>query len=376
MPSLNPFASNEPKPFVPSKRCTAYLVDSTIPPSLVPYRARREAAILKNLGMGGGTSKEPLLRDEINLNNFMNKVVYGVIDSARESSNKDESSYNAGASFVFLGANFDGESPTAAGDANADGELAVGLMKDICRPRERNGNTAVGLAFFPVNAQSALDAYINASSDEAAAALDKLRRALKDAGAKESLIERHIPILKFARDKRFPLLALSPDPSDLQTLQRGGLQSLDPTRREYYVADTDGFVSLTQDPKFKLYTEKSLLKDFIPSSDTATEEQLKNEQANYFAERILVHEAGATRIAEWASSRPNSLVITVASIPDVRFMGGINGRVARVYGKLSSRENKDVDIGEDAVTTILLNPSAKVSLIVCFMLLWRLTCFH
>eukprot|EP00956_Cyclotella_meneghiniana_P012557 scaffold17853_cov65-Cyclotella_meneghiniana.AAC.9 len=373
--SLNPFKSSEtPQSFTPSKRCTAYLIDSTIPPSLIPYRARREAAILKNLGMGKGTSKAPLLQDEINLNNFMNKAVFGVIDNTKlavesvvGNSNKNDNSNEkaASSSFVFLGANFDGESPTAMGNVNADGELAVSLMKDICRPRERDGNTAIGLAFAPVTAQNALDAYIASSKDEAAA-LDNLKTALKEAGANESLIERHIPILQFAHDKHFPLLALSPDPIDLQTLQKGGLQSLDPAKRDYYVADTNGFISLTQDPKFKLYTEKSLLKDFVPSSTTLSEEQYKNEQANYFAERILVHEAGATGIARWASSRPDSLVITVASIPDVRFMGGMNGRVGRVYGKLLSEgggnDSNVVEVDEDAVTTILLNPSAKETL--------------
>ena len=32
------------------------------------------------------------------------------------------------------------------GNVNADEELAFGLMKDICRPRERDGITAIGLA--------------------------------------------------------------------------------------------------------------------------------------------------------------------------------------------------------------------------------------
>ena len=60
-----------------AKRCTAYLVDATIPPSLIPYRAQREAAILKNLGMGRGTSKTPFIEEGVNLNNFMNKAVFG-----------------------------------------------------------------------------------------------------------------------------------------------------------------------------------------------------------------------------------------------------------------------------------------------------------
>lgn len=307
--------------------------------------------------MGLGTSKEPFLQDELNLNNFMNKAVYGVIDSVSSvvGAVGGEKNDNNAASFVFLGANFDAESPTARGDEMADAELAVGLMKDICRPREREGNTAIGLSFVPVSGQGALDAFVKSSGD--ASALDKLIVGLKNAGADEVLAQRHVPIFQFARAKSYPLLALSPDPADLTTLQKGGLQSLDPARREVYVADAEGFINLTRDPKFKLYTDKSLLKDFVPSSGSSSEDQIKAEQANFFAERILVHEAAATKIAKWAASRPNSLVITLASIPDVRFMGGMNGRVPRVYNKL----NNEVEIGEDAVTTILLNPSAKVS---------------
>lgn len=305
--------------------------------------------------MGGGTSKEPFLQDELNLNNFMNKAVFGVIDSVSGAVSGSGSENKGAASFVFLGANFDSTSPTALDDVDADGELAVSLMKDMCRPREREGNTAVGLAFAPVGAQDALDEYVKSSGD--GGAMEKVMKALKAAGADEYLMERHVPILQFARSKSFPLLALSPDPADLKTLQKGGLQSLDPARRDMYVADAEGFIGLTRDPKFKLYTDKSLIKDFKPSSETIPEDQIKAEQANYFAEKILVHEAAATKVAQWAASRPNSLVITVASIPDVRFMGGMNGRVPRVYNKL----NDKVEISEDAVTTILLNPSAKVS---------------
>ena len=116
---------------------------------------------------------------------------------------------------------------------------------------------------------------------------------------------------------------------------------------------------MTQEPKFKLYTEKSLLKDFIPSSSSAKEEaSIKAAQGNFFAERILVHEACATAIAKWASSRPDSLVVTIAPISDVRFIGGINGRIPRICQYLNSESLND----EDAVTTILLNPNAKETL--------------
>jgi hypothetical protein len=109
---------------------------------------------------------------------------------------------------------------------------------------------------------------------------------------------------------------------------------------------------LTQDPTFKLYTDRSLLKDFDPVDN-------KDQQGNFFAQRILVHEAAATALAKYAVSRPDSFVAVLAPTPDLRFLGGINGRIPRVCEYLNKESNK---VTNDAVTTILLNPTAKVSL--------------
>lgn len=346
--------------YIPAKRCTAYLVDSTIPPSLIPYRASREAAILKNLGMGYGTSKAPFIEDDLNLNNMMNKAVFGTINAVNNAVGgegadlaKKGDNYQ---SFIFLGANFDETFTAAAAGAGegGDAQLAVGLLEDVCKPKERIGNTAIGLAFCPQSCQELLDQYVNGGSESA------LLEGLKGKGVDEHLATAHLPILRFAQKKRFPLLALAPETQDLETVRKGGLQSLDPEKRETYVADAQGFIALTQDPKFKLYTEKSLFKDFTPSSAAVASDEAASraEQGNYFAEKILVHEACATRISKWATSRPNALVITVAPIPDVRFLGGINGRVPRI----SQFFNKESLVDDEAVTTILLNPNAKETL--------------
>lgn len=82
--NLNPFTPTDQISngggYQQAKRATAYLVDSTKPPSLVPFRASREAAILKNLGNGLGTPKLPYTEESLNLNNMMNKGVFGTID--------------------------------------------------------------------------------------------------------------------------------------------------------------------------------------------------------------------------------------------------------------------------------------------------------
>lgn len=72
-----------------------------------------------------------------------------------------------------------------------------------------------------------------------------------------------------------------------------------------------------------------------------------------------MHETGATAVAKYAAARPESLVIFVAPIEDVRFMGGYNGRLERISRFLNKEENKVID---DCITTILLNPSAKETL--------------
>lgn len=224
----------------------------------------------------------------------------------------------------------------------------------------RRGTTAIGLGFVPVSAQGALEDFIGSSGGDAA--MDLLREALRLAGVEEQLFERHVPILSFAREKKYPLLALSPDPEIMATLAKGGLQSLDPLQRDRYVVDAEGFIGLTRDPRFQLYAEKSLFKDFVPSGAALSDGAIKVEQGNFFAERILVHEAAATAVSKWAVARPGSMVISVSPIKDVRFMGGMNGRVPRIYQFLKSDgTNVGRTVTEDDVTTILLNPSPRVS---------------
>ena len=85
----------------------------------------------------------------------------------------------------------------------------------------------------------------------------------------------------------------------------------------------------------------------------------KESEGNYYAQRILTHEAGATVVSQYASARPDSLVVVMAPVNDVRFLNGINGRIPRVFGKLRPDDSKVTD---NSVTTILLNPTARDTL--------------
>jgi hypothetical protein len=346
--------------FKPSIRATAYLVDSTIPPTLIPISKAREAAILKNLGNGLGTSKKPFVEDEITLNNMMNKGVFGTVNLIRSLLEGDpESSQRknvGGVSFIFLGvSNIDSTSLTNhqnLEDVQDDIGLAVQLITDIIKPR-RSLVTAIGLDFAPQSTQDALNTYLDNNIEEGVTnpGEEEIMEAMSNAQVPREVVELHMPILRLAKKKRLNLLALAPEVEDVRLVRTSGLESLNAEKRLRYVSDTEGFVSSTQDPTFRLFADKSLLKDFEPMNE-------KDQPGNYFAERILVHEAEATKIANYASSRPNSLVVTLAPIKDLRFMGGPNKRIIRLMKFIQP----DYSVEEEAVTTILINPSARETL--------------
>jgi Haem-binding uptake, Tiki superfamily, ChaN len=329
--------------YIPAVRPTAYRVDSTQPPTLIPLpNARRETQVLKELGSGSGTDKNEIVDDSVNLNNMLNKAVFGSIDavSTLVGSKKDETKIGPGyASFVCMG--------VPAATTPQDVDLAASLLTPIVQSRKKD--TALGLAFCPMSAQSALDSFSQTGDEES------LKSAVKESGVDNATMELYMPLLRVARQDSLQLLALSPEFQDIEAARKNGLQSVNPERRQQYVADPQGFIAITQDPRYKLYTDRSLLKDFNPVSND-------EKATGFFAERILVHEAAATVAAKYAVERPESLVAIVAPMPDVRFLLGINGRIPRVCAALNSQRQVTNKVTDNAVTTILLNPTAKETL--------------
>ena len=340
------YSSIDGDEFVPAPRPTAYRVDSTQPPTLIPLdTARKEKKVLMELGRGSGTNKEEIVDDSLNLNNMLNKAIFGTIDSVERAvgSKKDESKIGPGyASFVCLGL------PTAAKSSPADIDLAISLSSTMIQGRKKSKNgiadTAFGLAFCPLSVQPALDDYSKTGD------FNPLQQAMVDSGVDETTIAQYRPLLRFVQQQSLDLLAMSPEYDDIKAARKDGLQNVDVSRRQLYVSDPNGFIAQTKDPEYKLYTDRSLLKD-LPSNEYKV--------TGFFAERILVHETGATVLAKYAVRRPEAFVMMVAPIPDVRYLLGINGRIPRICKALNPEQNK---VNDDAVTTILLNPTAEETL--------------
>jgi len=346
-----------PSGYKQAKRATAYLVDSTMPPTIVPFRASREAAILKQIGSGIGTQKTPFLEEGLNLNNFMKKGVYGTIDAVT-SVLSPSVSQSKGPTFCFLAL------PEFSSGRGEDVELAESIITDLFKPRRANlsTDTSVGIAFLPkLSGQPILDQYQKDGN------FDILVQKMTTDAQVPSFVMTHIlPLLKFAHQKGVPILALGPERQDLTTVRKDGLQNVDVGRRNEYVLDTDGFINLTQEKRFKLYADRSLLKDWVPledptltspSSTSSVEAPVKKDgPGDFFAERILEDEAIATSIAQWAVHRPDSFMVVISDIPHSRFFGGANGRIPRIMKFL----NQDSPVEEENVTTILINPTAEV----------------
>ena len=330
--------------YIPAIRPTAYRVDSTQPPTLIPLdNASKQIGVLLGLGKGSGTDKNVIVDDSINLNNILNKAVFGTIDTINGIIGPKQDSTTSGpgyASFLCMGV------PTSTEEK--DIELASGLLDRVLQARK--GNSALGIWFCPLSSQSDLDSYLQ-SGDEMA-----LSQALeRKGGVGERTMSLYSPLFRNARSKGLKLLALAPEPEDVITARKGGLQQVNPDRREDYVPDTEGFIALSQDPKFRVYSERSLLKDFNPTAGNNKDETI----GNYFSERILVHETAATAVAKYAYDKPDSFVAMIAPTPDVRFLQGMNGRIPRICQFLNPTGNL---VTENAVTTILLNPTAAETL--------------
>jgi hypothetical protein len=340
-------AAADPTALRTAVRPLAYRVDSTMPPTLLPLKtASAQKSILQNLGRGSGTDKQAIVVDTINLNNMLNKAVFGTVEWVSSTAGALTQGRVSGPglpSFVCLGV----PSSTTAIDI----ELAVQLLHTMVQVRP-SSPTSLGLSWCPTSTQSALDQYIQQSSSSSDDTTTALQQALVQAGVSEATIQLYLPLLRFAKEQSLDVLALAPEPNDIAIVRAQGLQYLEPERRSQYVVDPQGFIASSQDPAFQLYADRSLFKDFVPLSDT-------DSGANYFAERILVHEAAATAMARYAVTRPTALVVSIAPISDVRFLGGINGRIPRIYQALSS---STTSMTSDRVTTILLNPTARETL--------------
>lgn len=365
--------------YVPAVRPTVYRVDSTIPPTLLPVpKNQDQKKLLRDLGRGLGTDKKEVFIDRINLNNMLQKAVYGTIDAVKSITSSSPEAQRAPASFVCFGL------PMQATDRDID--LTVSLLQGVFEKRlnqQQRLPSAIGIATLPCTAQNLVDDLMANRKT-----LSDLISSTNEGDDIQKILPLYRPILEYAIENKIPIIAMGLSKEDEQMVQKGGIQNVNPASREKYVKDPNGFIATTNDPKFKLYTDRSLLKDrlLVAKKDTPASDSIS--EGNYFAERILSHEAGATLVSQYAidhrstsTTNDGCVIAIVAPINDVRYLGGINGRIPRIYQYLSStatttNTNEPSSLTSTTtttvvpeslltmndITTILINPNAMDTL--------------
>ena len=336
--------------FKPAIRPLTYRVDSTIPPTLLSVTPGQSLDILQNLAKGSGTDKQAIVIDTINLNNMLNKAVFGtssavqnVLGLNQEENSKNTNTNNWKASFVCLGLEAE----------PASIQLAQDMVATFAKSKNSQARMGLGLYFCPYSTQSALQQYTAGNLSWTA-----LAEQLEAAGVSETTRNLYKPLLESiggatSTKTSIDLIAMAPEVQDIAAVRANGIPGVDAARRAQYVRDATGFIGQTTDPQFKLYTDKSLVKDYREGSGMTLQ--------NFFAERILVHEAGASALADYAvqnNANAPSFVVALAPTADVRYLSGINGRLPRVCQALQPASG----VTDNAVTTILLNPTAPQTL--------------
>eukprot|EP00587_Corethron_hystrix_P003705 CAMPEP_0113302282 /NCGR_PEP_ID=MMETSP0010_2-20120614/3156_1 /TAXON_ID=216773 ORGANISM="Corethron hystrix, Strain 308" /NCGR_SAMPLE_ID=MMETSP0010_2 /ASSEMBLY_ACC=CAM_ASM_000155 /LENGTH=519 /DNA_ID=CAMNT_0000156039 /DNA_START=60 /DNA_END=1619 /DNA_ORIENTATION=- /assembly_acc=CAM_ASM_000155 len=344
-------------------RPLSYEVVSTIPPTLEGITSeRKRQGVLKSLGSGSGGKQ--VRGDTGGRNRKSTANLKGVFASAVFLGVGDGPFGNA--RFGDMGDYKDLKAGMRAGD------LAVKCIRDLTAGRSAKLPTAVGLAMVPWTEQEVIDSYLNSSLMEVNNTSQQGHVIIEALKSKTQMSENYIrnvilPVLEYANIQKIPVIALAVDPIDALTVKRSGLQELDLDRRKRYVPDIPGFIATTDDGRFRLYNERVLMRGYVPplikkgdALATVSVSSGDGSPGAYFSAKILADEAVASAMYAWTSSQAiaGGLMTVVQDVEDVRFGGGSSLRFPRIWKDL----RPDGQITEDAVTTILLDPTAANTL--------------
>ncbi|MDO6460211.1 ChaN family lipoprotein [Granulosicoccaceae sp. 1_MG-2023] len=188
------------------------------------------------------------------------------------------------------------------------------LQLDVLRYLQSvNPRIAIGLEFFDVSVQDALDDYVAGRIDE--------QTMLRETGYFDRWrfdYRLYAPILRFARQKNVPLIALNVPREVSRSIARGGLESLSEAERAYVPDELDRTV-----PGY----EERIRSSFAQHGETP----LSN--VEHFIEAQLVwDEAMADTAARYLEANPADQMVVLAGVGHVMYGSGIPTRLERRIG--------------------------------------------
>jgi uncharacterized iron-regulated protein len=197
-------------------------------------------------------------------------------------------------------------------DSVSDHEKQLEIIQELYK---KNPKIAIGLEMFQRPFQGVVNDYINGKISEAEF-LQKTEYE-KRWGFPWDL---YAPILRFAREKKIPVLALNTPAEVTRKVSRQGLQSLTPQERKLIP------------PFSEIRTDNQEYRKMILEAFEQHQSQGNGKRAiadNFFLAQVLWDETMADTIAKYVKSKPDHQVIVLAGMGHIVYGYGIPSRVER-----------------------------------------------
>jgi uncharacterized iron-regulated protein len=197
-------------------------------------------------------------------------------------------------------------------DSAADHEKQLKIIQELYK---KNPKIAIGLEMFQRPFQSAVNDYINGTITEVEF-LEKTEYK-KRWGFSWDL---YAPILRFAREKKIPVLALNTPAEITRKVSRQGLQSLTPEDKKLIP------------PLSEIKTDNQQYRKMVLEAFEQHQSQGHGKSSiadNFFLAQVLWDETMADTIVKYIKAKPDHQVIVLAGIGHIIYGYGIPSRVER-----------------------------------------------
>lgn len=174
----------------------------------------------------------------------------------------------------------------------------------------QNPNLAIGLEFFQQPFQEYLDRYVAGEIDER-----ELIRKTEYYNRWRYDYRLYRPILRFAREKRIPVIALNIPTELSRKVAREGLDSLDKEEKAYVPAQMDGSDEQYRQRIKKVFSHHPMAEDI--------------QFDNFFTAQLLWDEAMAERAARHLAENPEARMVLLAGTGHLEYGQGIPRRLLR-----------------------------------------------
>ncbi|MDY6940143.1 MAG: ChaN family lipoprotein [Cyanobacteriota bacterium] len=197
-------------------------------------------------------------------------------------------------------------------DSPADRQGQLEILEALYR---ENPQMAIGLEMFQRPFQSVLDDYLAGNITE-----EELRESSEYDSRWGFPWESYAPLLRFAKDRQLPVLALNTPSEITRQVAREGLESLQPEDFEHIppVAEID-----TTDKGYRQMVRSVF--DAHHQGGHGNSDSFDR----FFAAQVLWDETMAEKIAQFYQANPDTQIVTIAGRGHIVYGYGIPSRVAR-----------------------------------------------